>query len=271
MVSDTVTGAARPRHTATPAARRLADQYGVDLATLQGSGGRIYRRHVAAAATAASAASTPEIPAAAGPGTPAALALTELDYHTVDRARRTHRERWHAEHGAELTRLPFVLRAVVDGLRAFPELNAPPGDRSATGPGPLHLGVVTDLTSDARVIRDAGDWRLRALARAADRVAGVVAADGGDHATFTVAALDVDGALLTPVPVEPPQVAVLAFGPARSRPVSVPVDGDHGIVVHPVGQLTMTFDPARVAGQRAAAFIEHVRQILETRTWPTEL
>src|SRR5947208_3501184 len=58
------------------------------------------------------------------------LVAIEADFEGIDRVRRAQRERFRAEEGISLTYLPFVARATIEALRAFPHLNASVGDDS---------------------------------------------------------------------------------------------------------------------------------------------
>jgi pyruvate dehydrogenase E2 component (dihydrolipoamide acetyltransferase) len=89
------------------------------------------------------------------------------------------------------------------------------------------------------------------------------------------------GALIT-VPCEPtlvisapiinqPQVAILSTDGVRHEPVArVGPDGSWSVTVHPVGNLSLSFDHRAVDGAYAARFLARVRELLETRDWASE-
>jgi 2-oxoglutarate dehydrogenase E2 component (dihydrolipoamide succinyltransferase) len=287
----------------TPVVRRLLDEHHLGVEQVVGSGrdGRVTRADVLAAvaqrAPTGNGAAPPDRPVAAsavpGPGdvvvafskarrntavamarsraTAAhALVTTEVDYVGVDPARR----------GAGLTYLPFVARALIDAVAAFPHINASVGDDSLIVHPIVHLGVAIDLDHDALIVavaRDAADLRLTALA---DRVADL--ADRARRGRLTVPELDGATITLTNVgsygtvtsaPIVPlPQVAILSTDGVRMRPVArAGPAGEWAVAVHPVGNLSLSFDHRAFDGAYAAAFLARVREILETRDWAEEL
>jgi 2-oxoglutarate dehydrogenase E2 component (dihydrolipoamide succinyltransferase) len=80
------------------------------------------------------------------------------------------------------------------------------------------------------------------------------------------------GTLLTAPIINQPQVAILATDGIKPRPVAVPLPGGgHGITVHPVGNLAISFDHRAFDGAYASAFLAKIKEILETRDWSAEL
>ena len=67
-------------------------------------------------------------------------------------------------------------------------------------------------------------------------------------------------------------MAILATDGVRKKPVVVELpDGDDAIVIHPIGNLVLSFDHRAVDGAYASAFMAEVKEILETRDWSAEL
>lgn len=199
-----------------------------------------------------------------------ALVVAEVDYGVVDRVRRA----------AGLTYLPFVARAVVEAVRAFPHVNA-----TSTGDGLLvskrvHLGVAVDLAHEGLVVpvvHAADGLRLGALARAIEDVAtraragGLTVADveGG---TFTLTNIGSQGTVSAAPIINHPQVAILSTDGVRMRPVAVPTgdDGEWAVAVRPVGNLSLAFDHRAFDGAYAGGFLARVRHELEHRDWGAE-
>jgi 2-oxoglutarate dehydrogenase E2 component (dihydrolipoamide succinyltransferase) len=72
--------------------------------------------------------------------------------------------------------------------------------------------------------------------------------------------------------VNQPQIAILSTDGVKKRPVVIELpDGSDAIVVHPVGNLAMSWDHRAVDGAYAAAFMQKVKELLETRDWASEL
>ncbi len=67
-------------------------------------------------------------------------------------------------------------------------------------------------------------------------------------------------------------MAILSTDGVKKRPVAVALpDGSDAIAVHPTGMLALTFDHRAFDGAYAAAFLDKVREIIETRDWAAEI
>ncbi|HEX2193212.1 MAG TPA: dihydrolipoamide acetyltransferase family protein, partial [Acidimicrobiales bacterium] len=208
------------------------------------------------------------------------LIATEVDFVGVDRARDAIRENFKAREGFSLTYLPFVARAVIDAIDEFPHVNASVGDDELIVHRRVHLGVAVDLNFEGLivpVVHDAGDKRLPAIARSIAELARrarsrELTADDISGGTFTITNPGPFGTLLTAAVINQPQVAILATDGVRKRPVAVELpDGSDAVVVHPVGNLALSFDHRAFDGAYAAAFLARCKEILETRDWSEEL
>jgi 2-oxoglutarate dehydrogenase E2 component (dihydrolipoamide succinyltransferase) len=208
------------------------------------------------------------------------LVAIEADFEAVDRVRRTERERFRAEEGISLTYLPFVARATIEALRAFPHLNASVGDDALVVHHDLHLGIAVDLDAEGLivpVIHHAEGKRLPVLAREAADLASRarerrLGADDIAGGTFTITNPGPFGTLITVPIINQPQVGILSTDGVKRRPVVVPLaDGSEGIAIHSVGVLALSFDHRAVDGAYASRFLAKLREVIETRDWAQEL
>ena len=199
-----------------------------------------------------------------------ALVAVEVDYAAIDRVRA----------GSGLSYLPFVARAVLDGLRQFPHLNASVGDDCLIVHPEVHLGLAVDVGGEALVvpvIRSAADRRLPALAEAfadvAERArASRLTIDELSGATFTLTNVGAYGTVVTAPIINQPQVAILSTDGVGPKPVACAgPDGEWAVAVHPVGNLSLSFDHRAVDGAYAAGFLAAVRTTLQTRAWADEV
>jgi pyruvate dehydrogenase E2 component (dihydrolipoamide acetyltransferase) len=198
-----------------------------------------------------------------------ALLVADVDYGAVDRVRR--------ELG--LTYLPFVARAVIEAVRAFPKVN---GTSTADGllvSRDVHLGIAVDLGFEGLVVpvvHRAGDLRLRALAHAVEDLATAardrrLPADALEGGTFTITNVGNYGTVSAAPIINHPQVAILSIDGVRMRPAAVAgPDGDWALAVRPLGNLSLSFDHRFFDGAYAAAFLDRVRHELEHRDWDAE-
>ena len=292
--------ASATRNALSPAVRQLLVEHGLDAAHVNGSGrdGRITRADVLAAAanpTTAAPTTAPatEPPPSRGPDDDVVeftrarrttaehmvrslrtsahtLVGTQVDYHALEATRAA----------ASLSYLPFVARSVVDALRDYPHLNASVGHDELIVHRRIHLGVAVDVDHQALVVpvvHDADTLRITALSTAiADLAAKARAkrlgADDLSGGTFTVTNVGRYGTVVTAPVINQPQVAILSTDGVRMTPVAVQTPlGDWAVAVHPVGNLSLSFDHRAVDGAYAAAFLARVRELLETRDWAAEV
>ena len=239
---------------ATPVVRRIAQELGLDLAEVAGSGpgGRITEDDVRAFTAGASAESRRE-------------PLRGVRRVIAEHMARAHREvppvTWVEECDFEdvpLERLlPTVVKACADALVEFPELNA-----RFDGDAILYLdrydigvAVQTDDGLVVPVVRGANEKSVDELgteiAALAERArTGSLGAEDLRGSTFTVSSAGkLAGLFQTPI-VNHPEVAILSVG--RIAPRAVVREGE--IVVRRTGTLAITFDHRVVDGARAAAF-----------------
>jgi 2-oxoisovalerate dehydrogenase E2 component (dihydrolipoyl transacylase) len=244
---------------ATPLVRKMADELGVDLETVEATGpqGRATEEDVRRAAGSA--------PADAGAEEGRREPLRGVRRLVAEHLARAHREvppvTWveECDFGAiELKRLvPATLKAVAESLQQFPELNARlEGDEIVyLERYDLGVAVQTDQGLVVPVVRGCDEKSLEELEAEVARLAD--AARGGRlkpeelrGSTFTVTSAGKLGGLLTTPIVNHPEVAILSIGRIAGRPVVR--DGE--IQARPVGTIAVTFDHRVIDGARAAEF-----------------
>jgi pyruvate dehydrogenase E2 component (dihydrolipoamide acetyltransferase) len=240
---------------ATPLVRRLAQELGVDLETVSGTGpqGRITEDDVKAAAGATRA--------------------TEGRREPIRGVRRLMAEnmaRSHAEIAAvtwveecdftslDLDRLvPAVLKASAEALQEYPELNARiEGDELVyLDRYDIGVAVATDEGLVVPVVRGCDSATLDELAAEVGRLAeaaraGTLKPEELRGGTFTItSAGKFAGLVVTPL-INPPQVAILGVHRIADRPVVR--DGE--VAIRRMGNVSVTFDHRVIYGKRAAEF-----------------
>jgi pyruvate dehydrogenase E2 component (dihydrolipoamide acetyltransferase) len=259
---------------ATPLVRRVADELGVDLESVPGTGpqGRVTEDDVrSAAAGSAPATAAPaegerrerlrgvrrliaEHLAVSHREVPAVTVVEECDFTALDGIR------------GERSYLPYVLQATVEALRAVPELNARlDGDEIVyLERYDLGLAVQTEQGLVVPVLRDAAGRTLDELEAEAARLAeaartGTLEPEELRGSTFTVSSGGKLGGLFATPLVNHPEVGILGVHRIAERPAVR--DGE--IVVRKIGLLACTFDHRVVDGVRATAFLLEVIRRLE--------
>jgi pyruvate/2-oxoglutarate dehydrogenase complex dihydrolipoamide acyltransferase (E2) component len=249
----------RGRVRATPLVRRLAQELGVELEGLEGTGpqGRVTDEDVRQAAT--SRGQTPDL--SEGRREP----LRGVRRLVAEHMARAHREvppvTWVEEcdfGNLELKRLvPAVLKAVAESLKEFPELNSrlEGGEIVYLDRYDLGVAVQTDQGLVVPVVRGCDSASLDELANEVDRLAeaargGTLKPDELRGSTFTVTSAGKLGGLLTTPIVNHPEVAILSIGRIAERPAV----RDGQLTIRPTGTIAITFDHRVVDGVRAAEF-----------------
>ena len=269
---------------ASPSARRLARELGVDLAGVSGSGpgGRIVEADVQAATAkkaggekGAVAAGRPRIE----PLTPMRRAIAErlstwlgstaqltLTAEADVTALAQELERLSAGSARRASYLEAVVRGLALALHNHPAVGARWTEDGLAYSDRCDIGVAVALADGliAPVVRDADRKDLatlgREIAELADRarVGGLAPpeVEGGTLSVTNLGAYRIDG--FTPL-LSPPQTAILGMGRARLRPAVI----DGAIVPRMLMVLSLTFDHRVVDGAPAAAFLTEVVGLLE--------
>ncbi|HEU4894427.1 MAG TPA: dihydrolipoamide acetyltransferase family protein, partial [Acidimicrobiia bacterium] len=120
----------------------------------------------------------------------------EVDFEKVERVRQAHKEAFKAEEGFSLTYLPFISRATIDALKAYPVVNSAFNldEKTATFYKKVDLGIAIDLNQEGLVVarvRNADGLRLVGIAReiaslAEKGRAGELGIDDLSGSTFTI-------------------------------------------------------------------------------------
>jgi pyruvate dehydrogenase E2 component (dihydrolipoamide acetyltransferase) len=297
----------RLRTKSSPLVRRMAADHGVELSALQGSGiaGRVTKRDLVQFLESG-AQTPPARPAVAAtthagplpepwPGdvvepmskmrqliaehmvvsrhTSAHVSsFFEVDFTRIARIRAKHRAEFEKATGEKLTYLPFILKAVTDGLKAHPVLNASVRGNEVIYRKQINLGIAVALDWGliVPVIKGADNLSLTGLTRSLNDLAGRARTKRLDprevqDGTFTITNPGVFGSLIgTPI-INQPQVAILCIGAIEKRPkVLTGPDGDDQIAIRTCAYLSLSFDHRIVDGADADRFMSFIKKSLET-------
>jgi len=201
----------------------------------------------------------------------AALLTTfnEVDMTTVMALRGKFKDTFQERYGVKLGFMSFFVRAVVEALRAVPQVNAefrPPhivhrdyydiGIAVGGGKG-LVVPVLrnAETMSFAQVEQTIGDFARRA----ADNKLKLEELQGG---TFTISNGGVYGSMLSTPIINPPQSGILGLHAIQDRPVAV----NGQVVVRPMMYLALSYDHRLVDGREAVTFLKRVKDTIEDPT-----
>jgi 2-oxoglutarate dehydrogenase E2 component (dihydrolipoamide succinyltransferase) len=207
------------------------------------------------------------------------LQAVEADFARIARARTGVSGAWKKREGFSLTYLPFIAKAVCEAIRDFPRVNAAIDGENLVVFRRVNLGIAVDLDFDglvAPVIKDADQMTLQELARAIRDVSerartNQLKPDDFTEGTYTISNSGVFGTMITAPIINQPQVAILSTDGITKKPVVVETDDGDTIGIRPVGVLAQSFDHRAIDGAYSAAFLNRVREIIQTKDWATVL
>jgi 2-oxoglutarate dehydrogenase E2 component (dihydrolipoamide succinyltransferase) len=296
----------RRRTKSSPLVRKIAQENNVDISTLQGSGvsGRVTKNDIldflqqpkpAAPQAAPQPQPAPRPPAmtfASGENNriePLSVmrkkiaqhmvlskqtsahvtTVFEIDFTAIDKLRRQYKDAY-SERGTKLTFLPFIIQAVVAGLREFPIINASMDDASVIYHRDLNIGIAVALEWGliVPVVKNADEKNILGLSKTINDLGErartkKLAPDDVQGGTFTITNPGIYGGLFgTPI-INQPQVAILGVGGVKKRPVVVETkDGDF-IAIRSMCILSLTFDHRLIDGAVADQFMARVKAFIE--------
>jgi pyruvate dehydrogenase E2 component (dihydrolipoamide acetyltransferase) len=284
----------------TPRARKVAEELGVDVNRVKGTGpgGRILERDVLAAATAARPAAAPPTPAPQVPPPAAPVAVpgsvipltgirrtiaermtrsqqtvaevtitAEVDVGEVAKLREQVNGEWQQQHGIKVSYTDVIIRAAAKALREHPQVNASFAEDGIHLHSEINIGVAVALDSGliVPVIRNADQRSLLEIAQASRDLAerarqSRLTRDDVSGGTFTISNLGMYGVEAFTPIINLPECAILGVGQIADR--AVVRNGQ--IVIRPTMWLSLTFDHRIVDGAPAARFLGRIRQLLES-------
>ncbi|NBD13964.1 2-oxoglutarate dehydrogenase complex dihydrolipoyllysine-residue succinyltransferase [Corallococcus silvisoli] len=284
----------------TPTAKKMAEENRVDVGQLKGSGtgGRIVKEDVLgqmnrpATPAAPSAPPAPAAPSGPRPNaareervrmTPlrkrvaerllqaqsnAALLTTfnEVDMGEVMALRKKYNDKFQAKHGVKLGFMSFFIRASVEALKAFPQINAEIDGEDVIFKHYYDIGVAVSGSRGlvVPVVRDADKLSLAELEKTVGDYGGRARNDkltlaelqGG---TFTITNGGIFGSMLSTPILNPPQTGILGMHNIVERPVA----RDGQVVIRPIMFIALTYDHRLVDGREAVQFLVRVKECIE--------
>lgn len=280
---------ARPKHRTSPKARKMAQERGVDLEHLEGSGpgGRVVsedvRAFLARPQAVPAAAASPMVPAGAG----ARLKLTRAQQVTGQRLTASYQQIPHIHvfmevsgvwlqqfregyrlQGKKVSYNDLIVKAAAKALAEFPRLNSVLQADEVQLMGEVNIGIAADTPQGllVPVVRRVDKLSIEEIAAESARLVdaarhGGLKIDDLSGGTFTISNLGMFGVSHFTAIINPPQVAILAVGGMEKRVVVLDNDA---VAARPCLTLNLAADHRVVDGALAARFLQRLKQILET-------
>lgn len=202
---------------------------------------------------------------------PHVTSFTEADVTNLVMWRDKVKKEFEKREGTKITFTPLFIEAVVRCIKRFPLVNSSiEGDKIIVKKD-INIGMATALPTGnliVPVIKNADQFNLVGLAKQVNTLAdnarnGKLKADDTAGGTFTLTNVGTFGSLMgTPI-INQPQVAILAVGAIKKRPVVVETPHGDSIAIRHMMYLSMSYDHRIVDGSLGATFLTAVANELE--------
>jgi 2-oxoglutarate dehydrogenase E2 component (dihydrolipoamide succinyltransferase) len=268
----------------SPAAKKILDEKGMDVASVQGTGrnGRITKED---AIHAVPSMGTPtgdrpvtrkkmsllrrkvaERLVAAKNETAMLTTFNEADMSVIFDLRKEYKESFQDKHGVSLGFMSFFTKAVVRALQQFPDVNSMIDgneqvlfdycDISVAVSGPKGLMVPVVRNAEGMSFSDVENEIKRLAVRARD---GKITVDEMTGGTFTISNGGVFGSMLSTPIINPPQSGILGMHNILQRPVAV----DGKVEIRPMMYIALSYDHRIIDGKESVGFLVAVKEALE--------
>lgn len=202
---------------------------------------------------------------------PHVTSFTECDVTNIVKWRDKNKKAFESKYGEKITFTPIFIEAIVNCIRRFPMINCSvDGDRIIVKKD-INIGMATALPSGnliVPVIKNADTKNLLGLSKDVNAMANAarsnkLKADDTQGGTFTVTNVGTFGSLMgTPI-INQPQVAILAVGSIKKRPMVLETADGDVIAIRQMMYLSLSYDHRVVDGSLGASFLTAVGQELE--------
>ena len=280
----------------SPAARRVAEESGINVADVAGTGrGGVVSKpdvlaHTPAPATPAvsSAVSAPSAPSSASRETREKMStrrkriaenllqsqhstahlttFNEVDMTAVNGLRERMKEKVEKDHGVKLTFMPFFVKAACMALESYPVVNSQIDGDTIVYKHYVNMGIA--VASDAGLVvpnvKDAHAKGVVAVSRDISAVAkrardGKLTMDDLTGGTFTITNGGVFGSLVSTPIINYPQVGILGLHKTQDRPVAI----NGSVEIRPMMYIALSYDHRIVDGQQAVLFLVRIKELME--------
>ena len=195
--------------------------------------------------------------------------FNEVDMQPIMKLRKQYGEKFEKQHSVRLGFMSFYIKAVVEALKRYPEVNA-----SIDGDDIVYhnyfdisiavstpRGLVTPVLRNCDKLSMADiEKEIKALAdKGRDGKLTVEDLTGGN---FTITNGGVFGSLMSTPIINPPQSAILGMHAIKDRPVAI----DGQVVIRPMMYLALSYDHRLIDGRESVGFLVTVKELLEDPT-----
>jgi 2-oxoglutarate dehydrogenase E2 component (dihydrolipoamide succinyltransferase) len=192
--------------------------------------------------------------------------FNEVDMSAVMALRKEHQEAFEKRYQVRLGLMSFFTKAVIDGLKQFPQLNAEIRGNDIVYRNYYDIGVAiaSERGLVVPVLRNAGRMGFADVEKAIGDFAkrakeGKLKPDELAGGTFTITNGGSFGSLLSTPIINPPQTGILGMHTIQERPVAV----QGQVVIRPMMYVALTYDHRIVDGREAVLFLRRIKEVIE--------
>ncbi|RYY59479.1 MAG: 2-oxo acid dehydrogenase subunit E2 [Chitinophagaceae bacterium] len=202
---------------------------------------------------------------------PHVTSFTEADVTNLVLWREKVKKDFEKREGTRITFTPIFIEAVARCIKRFPLINSSLDGERIIIKKDINIGMATALPTGnliVPVIKNSDQLNLVGLSKRVNSLAdaarnGKLKADDTQGGTFTLTNVGTFGSLMgTPI-INQPQVAILAVGAIKKRPVVVETEQGDSIAIRHMMYLSMSYDHRIVDGSLGASFLTAVAKELE--------
>ena len=192
--------------------------------------------------------------------------FNEIDMSAAQALRKEHAEAFEKRYQVKLGLMSFFVKAAIDALKQFPQLNAEVRGNDIVYHNYFDIGVAigsgrglvvpvlrnAERMSFAEIEKRIADFAQRAKESK-------LKAEELESGTFTITNGGVFGSLLSTPVINPPQSGILGMHMIQDRPVA----RDNEVVIRPMMYVALTYDHRIVDGREAVLFLRRVKEVIE--------
>jgi len=202
---------------------------------------------------------------------PHVTSFTEADVTNLVQWRDKVKKDFEKREGTKITFTPLFIEAIVRCIKKFPLINCSLDGNNIIIKKDINIGMATALPSGnliVPVIKNADQLNLVGLTKQVNNLAdaarnGKLKVDDTSGGTFTLTNVGTFGSLMgTPI-INQPQVAIMAVGAIKKRPVVIETPAGDSIAIRHMMYLSMSYDHRIVDGSLGATFLTAVAKELE--------
>lgn len=195
--------------------------------------------------------------------------FNEVDMKPIQDLRKQYGDKFEKQHGVRLGFMSFYIKAVVEALKRYPEINA-----SIDGDDVVYhnyfdisIAVSTPRGLVTPVLRDCDKLSMADIEKKIKELAekgrdGKLTVEDLTGGNFTITNGGVFGSLMSTPIINPPQSAILGMHAIKDRPVAL----DGQVVIRPMMYLALSYDHRLIDGRESVGFLVAVRDLLEDPT-----